>query len=434
MSTRPDIHWVLSPFGQPKEKDKMDVFGTKREEKSGMQLSERLQTPISTAELERRWAAVRAAMDAEKIDVLLMQNNNDHMGGYTKYFTDLPATNGYPQTVVFPRDDLMTLISQGPMGQIADIPPQGDGTVRGVKQWMRTPSYASAPFTKNYDPELAAKALAPYAGGTIGLLGTYQMSYAMVDYLQKGRFSNTKFVDASDMVDRIKVIKSPEEMDRCRDTALMQDGAVRAAFAAIKPGMRDTDVAAIAQCYSQQHGSEQGIYLCASWPFGKPVHFNQRHYQNRVIQKGDYFALLVEDNGPGGMYTELGRTCVLGKASQELKDEFAFTLEARKVTLDLLKPGTPCKLVFEEYNAFMRKNGRPEEKRLYCHGQGYDLVERPLIRHDEPMAIQKDMNIVVHPTYIRGNVHSWACDNYRIGPDGPVERLHRFPEEIVELD
>ncbi len=41
------------------------------------QLSERLQTPISTAELERRWAAVRSAMEREKIDVLLMQNNND---------------------------------------------------------------------------------------------------------------------------------------------------------------------------------------------------------------------------------------------------------------------------------------------------------------------------------------------------------------------
>ena len=54
-----------------------------------MQLSERLSTPISTAELERRWTAVRAAMEADKIDVLLMQNNNDHMGGYVKYFTDL---------------------------------------------------------------------------------------------------------------------------------------------------------------------------------------------------------------------------------------------------------------------------------------------------------------------------------------------------------
>ena len=76
------------------------------------QLSERLQTPISTAELERRWKAVRAAMERNKIDVLLMQNNSDQMGGYVKYFTDLPATNGYPLTVVFPRDDLMTLVSR----------------------------------------------------------------------------------------------------------------------------------------------------------------------------------------------------------------------------------------------------------------------------------------------------------------------------------
>ena len=36
-------------------------------------------------------------MEREKIDVLLMQNNNDHMGGYVRYFTDMPATNGYPQ-------------------------------------------------------------------------------------------------------------------------------------------------------------------------------------------------------------------------------------------------------------------------------------------------------------------------------------------------
>ena len=83
-----------------------------------LELCQRLQTPISTAELERRWAAVRAAMAAEKVDVLLMQNNNDYMGGYVKYFTDLPATNGYPLTVVFPRDDLMTLVSQGPFGGV----------------------------------------------------------------------------------------------------------------------------------------------------------------------------------------------------------------------------------------------------------------------------------------------------------------------------
>jgi Xaa-Pro aminopeptidase len=397
------------------------------------QLSERLQTPISTAELERRWAAVRAAMEREKIDVLLMQNNNDYMGGCVKYFTDLPATNGYPLTIVFPRDDLMTLVSQGPFGGVNEPTAHSDGMHRGVKQWLTTPSFASCAYTASYDPELAAKALAPYAGGTIGLLGTYQMSFALVDYLQKGRFSNSRFVDASDLVDRIKVIKSPEERELVRRAARMQDGAMRAAFAAIELGMRDRDIAAIAQCYSQRHGSENGIYLCASMPPDRPTRFNQRHYQNRVIGEGDTIALLVEDSGPGGMYTELGRTCVVGRASQELKDEFAFALEARKFNLGLLKPGAPCKDIFAAYNDFMRKNGRPEEERLHCHGQGYDLVERPLIRNDEPMMIEKDMNIVVHPTFIRGHALGWVCDNYLIETDGPSERLHRFPEVITEL-
>jgi Xaa-Pro aminopeptidase len=396
-----------------------------------MALSERLNTPVSTAELERRWNLVRAAMADAKIDVLLMQNNNDHMGGYVRYFTDMPATNGYPNTVVFPREDEMTVVCQGPFGG-NETTAQGDLTWRGVKKIMTTPSYASAHYTKDYDPELAAKALEPYRNATIGYVGTYQMSYAMLDYIKRA-FPKARYVDASDMVDQIKVIKSAEEQELVKRAALMQDGAMRAAFAAVKPGMRDTEVAAIAQQYSVSHGSENGIYLCASMPLGTPSKFGNKHVQNRVIQKGDQIALLVEDNGPGGMYTELGRSCVVGvKVPQEMKDELAFVIEARKLTLDLLKPGTPSKDIWDGFNAFMRKNGRPMEARLYCHGQGYDLVERPLVRSDEPMKIEVDMNIVVHPTYIHAGYLNWLCDNYIIGGNGPGDRLHQFPEEVVE--
>ena len=105
---------------------------------------ERINTPLSDAELERRWAAVRAAMEREGIAALLMQGNNDFMGGYVKYFTDLPATNGYPTTVVFPADASMTLIGQGPFGQDLELPPEGDGLRRGIGRWMTTPSYAAA--------------------------------------------------------------------------------------------------------------------------------------------------------------------------------------------------------------------------------------------------------------------------------------------------
>ena len=185
--------------------------------------TERVNTPISTAELERRWKAVRAAMERDGVDVLVMQNNNDHMGGYVKYFTDIPAGNGYPVTVVFPRDDLMTVVMQGPLGGV-ETPLPSDAVRRGVKRVLTTPSYASAMYTNEYDPELAASALIRFGNATIGLVCTYQMSLALGESLKR-RLPAARFVDASDLVDRIKGIKSEEEMERIVATARMQDGA-----------------------------------------------------------------------------------------------------------------------------------------------------------------------------------------------------------------
>jgi Xaa-Pro aminopeptidase len=394
--------------------------------------SERLNMPISTAELERRWTAVRKAMEAQRVDVLVMQNNNDFMGGYVKYFTDLPATNGYALTVLFSRDEGMTMIGQGPFGNDRLLPPEGDGVRRGVKRVMTSPSYSAAPYTKENDAALAEKALEAYSGATIGLVGTGALPVAFVDYLRRGKLSNAKFIDASDLVDDIKAIKSTEEIERMRQTALMQDKCMDAAFTAMAPGKKDIEIAAVAEQTGHSYGSEQGLFMCASGPVGTAPLQANRHFQNRTIQKGDQLSLLVESNGAGGFYTELGRTCVLGKASQEMKDEFAFVLEARNFTLNLLKPGASGKDIWEAYNAFMKKNGRPDEKRLYCHGQGYDMVERPLVRFDEPMKLKANMIVSCHPTYALAGSFNWACDDYLITDRGP-ERLHQFPEIVTEI-
>lgn len=394
-------------------------------------LNARLNTPISTAELERRWKAVRARMAEAGIDVLLMQNNNDHMGGAVKYFTDIPATNGYAMAVVFPRDDDMSVIMQGPFNGVQNLAHEGNGTWRGVKQLLMTPSYASAVFTKDYDSELVAKALRPYAEGSIGLIGTYQMSYALVDFVRRA-YPKATYSDASELLDRIRCIKSDEEIATIRLTAAMQDGAMKAAFDAVKPGVRDSEISATAQFFSQRNGSEQGLYMCGSFALGQPQKFNSRHMQERVIQAGDELALLVEDNGPGGFYCELGRSCVVGKIPQSMKDEFAITLAARQVILDMLKPGTSCAEIAEAFNAFMRKNKRDEENRLNAHSQGYDLVERPLIRRDETMTIEKNMNVSIHPQHIGSGCFSWVCDNFLIGEAG-VERIHKIPEVIFEV-
>ena len=78
---------------------------------------ERVATRISMGELERRWTAVRREMAARGIDALVMQNASDSLGGYVKWVTDVPAHNDYPRTVIFHRDDLMTLVEMGALGR-----------------------------------------------------------------------------------------------------------------------------------------------------------------------------------------------------------------------------------------------------------------------------------------------------------------------------
>jgi hypothetical protein len=75
----------------------------------------------------------------------------------------------------------------------------------------------------------------------------------------------------------------------------------------------------------------------------------------------------------------------------------------------------------------------PEERRLSVHGMGYDMVERPLIRHDEDMCIEEHMAIVCHPGILNESMFVHNTDHYLIERNGPSACLHRTPKEIVEI-
>jgi Xaa-Pro aminopeptidase len=190
----------------------------------------------------------------------------------------------------------------------------------------------------------------------------------------------------------------------------------------------------MAQRKGQMLGSEQGIFLGGSSPLGIRSPFVPRYMQGRTLQKGDHLSLLIEINGPGGFYTEIARTVVLGKASSQLKDGFAAVKAAQEYSLSLMKPGTPVKEIFAKHNAYMTRNGMPAESRLYAHGQGYDMVERPLIRQDDDMTLQQGMCLAVHPGYETPSLFAVICDNYMIEAHGPGDCLHQTAKMLFEID
>ena len=396
---------------------------------------ERIRVRISDQELERRWKAVRAAMEAEGVDFLIMQNTNQFLGGYVKWFTDIPAFNGYPTTVMFPKDDNMTVINIGPgmdpQSLLTDLSSK-DWAYRGVKNRLTAPYFPTLHYSKTYDAELIVELLKPEKDCTVGFVAMGHIPAPFYDFIRTN-LSAAEFMDATDLVDNIKAVKSDEEIELIRKTAEVQDIAMEKAFQAVKPGKKDFEIMALVQHTVQTLGSEQQLIMAGSAPMGTPCPMLKRHFMNREMREGDQFTLMIEVNGPGGQYAELGRTCVLGKASEELLEATEIAKEAQQITLNLLKPGADPKDLLAANNDFLRSKGFPAETRLYAHGQGYDLVERPAIRDDEPMKLRKDMNITIHPIVATKTVFAWVCDNYLISGNGPGECLHKTAKKVFEL-
>ena len=113
---------------------------------------------VSLNELQRRWRMVRDGMRAQGIDALVMQNSSDWIGGYVRWFSNQPATNGYPNTIVFPLDEGMSLIEQGPFGG-ARVASDSEQNESGIARRLTTPSYASVHYSGSYDAAIAAAEL-----------------------------------------------------------------------------------------------------------------------------------------------------------------------------------------------------------------------------------------------------------------------------------
>src|SRR5215467_4475685 len=394
-------------------------------------MNDRLLNPVSDAELDRRWTALRNVVADRRVDALMGQSNNDWLGGYAKWLTDHPATNGYPKTVVFHANDWMTVIDMGPRGGRRKLG-GNDEVHRGVGEILTTPAFTSVAYTDEYQAELVVSDIKSRNCRAVGIAGGGALPHKFITRIEH-ELAPTSLVDMTEAIDWLKAIKSPEEIVAIRKTARMQDEIFTRLLAKVKPGMRDTEITALAQYEGRLLGSEQGLFLGTSAPLGVRAGFADRYQQGRILQPGEHFTILIENNGPGGFYTELARTMVFGKATQQLLDGFAAMKAAQGHTLSLIKPGVSCRDIAAAHDAYMRSNNFPTELRLYCHGQGYDLVERPLVRSDETMTLAAGMNLAVHPGYETDALFAVVCDNYLVETNGPSECLHKTEKKVFEI-
>ncbi len=388
-------------------------------------------SPITDTEMNRRWNVARQMMADTGVDAIIMHAREDWMGGYVRWFTDIPAMNGYPRNVIFYADAPMTVVEMGAFGSVRDLK-GSDPDARGVGKVFGTPSFVSILASLDYDAELIVADLQRHGVKKLGLLAGGAMPHSLVNMLGAA-LPSVEVIDVTDEMDRVKAIKSAEEIELIKVTAALQDQVFAEVCDFIRPGLSDRDVMAHAEAVGRRLGSDQGIYLGSSAPMGQPSRFKGRHFQERELSKDDHLSILIEVNGPGGIYLEIARTMVLGAADDHLLQAFQNVLDAQDYSLSLIKPGAKPADIFAQHNAWMEGHGLPQEARLYAHGQGCEMVERPLIRQDETLPLAEGMLLAVHPGYDDGRVFAVICDNYMIEADGPGDCLHKTEKKIFEL-
>ena len=389
----------------------------------------RLRNNISHSEFERRWQTVSRAMEEKDLDFLILQSCSDFLGGYVKYFTDLPSTI-YPVTLIFPRSEEMTSILHGPKPPAQPNPPLW--TARGIKKRISIPIVPTFAYTGTFDAEKVTEELAPHGHCRIGLVGPRFFAATFYQYITQN-LTAAEFVDATDLVDNIMMVKSNEEIKLTRETCSLQDAVFQYALTRIWPGRREYEIYAEVMQKCFELGSSQANVMVGSAPPGSPAKHMLQLYTNRKLEKGDQFVLLIEANGLSGLFGEIFRHICLGKVPTELQEQFEAAQQAQKITLELLKPGTSPGTIWDAHNEFLKKAGYMEETRVFAHGQGYNSIERPSIDHGESTKIKANMNIAVHPAVMSTKAYAQVCENYIVSETGKAECLSQVPQKIFVL-
>ena len=388
----------------------------------------RCKYPVSTAELDRRLSAVQAAMAAKGLDCCVAQTQSTIFDSVIRYLTDT-LTNAYSTTLLIPAKGPMVMINHGVNMDSAPIP----SALRNVEKLIRKPYCQPFPCTNGMIGQTLSGEIKARGFRRIGVILKQLISADTLDSLRE-QVPDCELVDFSAEFSAVKAVKSPEEwalIDRCLDAHQRLMDMVPAL---IRPGRMEYAVVADLDRASRYLGCDWlGNVAVGSAPDGSGTFFQQHPTANRRIETGDGVTVMIEVSGPGGIYGELARTFCLGEPNPDLAALYEVAKGVQHAVAAAARPGITGQELNALFDAYVTAHGIEKNGRFVGHGQGYDMMEAPVICPQEDMVLQEGMFLAIHPELVRDGQFSICCDNFRVTADG-AQRVTRTPQEIFILE
>ncbi|HSS92181.1 MAG TPA: Xaa-Pro peptidase family protein [Streptosporangiaceae bacterium] len=227
-------------------------------------------------------------------------------------------------------------------------------------------------------------------------------------------------------------IKSADEIALLSTAAAMVDGVYQEITDALKPGVRENEIVALANKRLYEMGSDDVESINAV--SGERCNPHPHNFSDRMIRPGEqaFFDIMHSFNGYRTCYY---RTFAVGSSTQAQRDAYARASEWMQAALDAIKPGVSTDQVARLWPT-AQDIGLPDEKTAFGlqfgHGLGLALHERPIISRlsslDAPMEIEKGMVFAVE-TYCPAadGVSAARLEEEVVVVDDGVKIITRFP-------
>lgn len=269
----------------------------------------------------------------------------------------------------------------------------------------------------------------------IGLLGRidYWQAQAIVDKLP-----SVEFVNVNRDYERLRLVKSREEIRFLYAASKMCDDAVAALAQAVRPGLKEYELSAIIeQAYNGRRGTTH-FHFVVTTSMASPDRCVPRQYlSDRVIKSGDVLVTEISSNYwhyPG----QILRTMTVAAPPTPLYENLhRVALQTYHDLLDYLRAGATLDGVFEVGRQIHAAGYSIYDDLIHGYGGGGYLS--PVIRTAgtggadvADFEFEADMVFIVQPNVITPDFKAGVQigNMVRIVPGG-VEVLNKYPTELI---
>ena len=207
-----------------------------------------------------------------------------------------------------------------------------------------------------------------------------------------------RFTD--DTVGRMRAVKDESEYGLLKANALLNDRAMEAAYAALKPGVTELEIARVVESFYEAHGATTAFRAVC---FGENGAFPHHHTGGRVLKAGE--PVLIDIGGrKDGYPSDMTRVAYCGHPDPRFSAIVGVVEEAVQAGIAAARPGVTARSVDEATrNVIARAGYGPRFVHRTGHGLGIDIHEPPYITATADTVLEEGNVFSIEPgIYLQG--------------------------------